>query len=197
LPWRSAICVLGILLLAGCPSGRFYTMPLELPPSRANHLGFSLVPLNEQGWVVLQKYPSFLSLSKPGKDPDETFWLRANTMKMSAYASQEAFFEEIRKPGTASSERFRLIAHTARLAPEKGEKCARLHSVTEDRASARKSARADYMFLEGYSLVCVHPKNPSVGVFVGYSQRYYPGSRSASLEADAEAVLGSVTFTDL
>lgn len=195
---RSAPGLLLVLLLAGC-GARPHLAEVTLPPARSNHVGFSLVPLNEAGWLVLQKTPNFIAYGKRGSEADETYALQANTTRLPKYASPEEFYASTRNapPTGGPPGRFRMVSYQSRPAPDKGEMCVRAHSVSEDHAPTRQSKRTDFMVIEAYSLLCVHPKSPPVGVVVTLSQRYYPGNRSPRLDKDAEVIFASVTLTDL
>ena len=195
--------LLAVLLLAavasGCAPSRPMLVPVSLPPVRSTHLAFSLVPLNEPGWLVLASRPDLLALAKQGGNADETFAVQGSVMKFPEFASAAAFLAEVEryvsKPVPAS--RFKYVSHSIRPAPEKGDRCARAHSVFEDHAPVRHTSRTGHMILEGYFLMCTHPRNPAVAITVGFSQRYYPGSRDPQLEKSAETLLGSVTLVDL
>ena len=175
--------VLAVLLLAavasGCAPSRPMLAPVSLPPARSTHLAFSLVPLNEPGWLVLASRPDLLALAKPGSNADETFAVQGSAMKVTVYASAEAFLSEVARyvstPMPAS--RFKYLSHSIRPAPEKGGRCARAHSVFEDHAPVRHTSRTGHMILEGYFLMCTHPRNPAVAITVGFLHCYYPVSR--------------------
>ena len=186
-------------MVLACAAGKAQPLALPLPPARSIHQGFSLVPLNEQGWLVLADRANQFALRKAGADPDESYAVQGGTTSFPVFASLEAFLAEMGKRGAADSPagRYRLIAHSAQLAPDKGDMCARMHTVTEDQAPTRRSSRTDPMTIEIYAITCAHPGNRTIGVMVGYSQRYYPGHRDPQLETSADQLLASVTLTDL
>jgi len=190
--------VLATMVLA-CAAVHAQPQTLPLPPVRSNHHGFSLVPLNEQGWRVLADRPDQFALKKAGADSGEGYAVQGATTSFPAFASPEAFLAEMVKRGMADSPagRFKLVAHSAKLAPDKGDMCARMHTVTEDQAPARRSSQTGPMTLEIYAITCAHPGNRAIGVMVGFSQRYYPGHRDPQLETSADKLLASVTLTDL
>jgi len=187
------------IMVFACAAGHAQPLTLPLPPARSTHLGFSLVPLNEQGWLVLADRPEQFALRKAGAEPDEGYAVQGSTTSLPAFASPEAFLAEVVKRGTADSVagRFKLVAHSAQLAPATGDMCARTHTVTEDHAPVRRSSRSGPMILEIYAITCAHPGNRAIGVMVGYSERYYPGHRDPRLEKSADTLLGSVTLNDL
>ncbi len=189
-------------LAAGCASTQTSPPSVPLPPTRYEHRAFSLVPLNQPGWLVLARNPTQLALAKPGGAPDESFAIQAGTTTLPAYASPQAFFAEMGKPvnqasPTSSLGRFKPLSHSARPAPEKGDLCVRMHTVSEDQSPTRFSGRTEPMILEGYTLLCAHPKDRRIGLVISYSQRYYRGNRDPQLEKSADTLLGSVTVSDL
>ena len=187
------------IMVFACAEGHAQPLTLPMPPARSIHLGFSLVPLNEPGWLVLADRPEQFALRKTGADPDEGYAVQGSTTSLPLFASPEAFLAEVVKRGTVDSPagRFKLVAHSAQLVPAMGDMCARTHTVTEDRAPVRQSSRTGPMILEIYAITCAHPGNRAIGVMVGYSERYYPGQRDPRLEKSAEALLASVVLTDL
>src|SRR5260221_7568444 len=66
-------------LAAGCASTQTSPPSVPLPPTRYEHRAFSLVPLNQPGWLVLPRNPTQLALAKPGGAPDESFAIHAAT----------------------------------------------------------------------------------------------------------------------
>ena len=190
--------VLATMVLA-CAAGNAQPLALPLSPVRSNHQGFSLVPLNERGWLVLADRPDQLALWKAGANPDESYAVQGRTTRFPVFASPEAFLAEMGKRGVEDSPagRFKLVAHSVQLAPDKGDMCARMHTVIEDHAPARRSSRTGPMILEIYAITCAHPGNRTTGVTVGYSERYYPGHRDPQLETSAAKLLATVTLTDL
>ena len=51
---------------------------VQIPPERISQKGFSLVPLNETGWVITGRSASQLALGKLGKTPEENVVIRAD-----------------------------------------------------------------------------------------------------------------------
>ena len=195
---RLYLLLFAALGAAACSAGRPNLSEVTLPPARSNHVGFSLVPLNEPGWLVLQKAPGFVAFGKRGGDPDETFGLQASSTSVPKYASNDDFYASTRNPPPTGGPpgRFRLVSYQSRPAPDKGEKCVRAHSLAEDHSPTRPSKRTEFMLLEAYTLLCVHPKNSTVGIAVTFSQRYYSGNRAARLDKDAEVIFSSVALSD-
>ncbi len=57
--------------VASCASMHPQPPEVQLPPERISLKGFSLVPLNEHGWLIGMRNPRLLSLGKLGKYPEE------------------------------------------------------------------------------------------------------------------------------
>jgi hypothetical protein len=62
---------------------------VPLPPERIFLKGFSLVPLNEQGWLIGARNPRLLSLGKIGKYPEENVVIRAMLFQLPAFQTNE------------------------------------------------------------------------------------------------------------
>ena len=167
-------------------------------PARSYYQGFSLVPPNDPGWVVISNTRVEFALRKDGADRDESYVVHGRVMKLPEFPTRDAFFTAASKPPPvlSTSGRFRYLSYSTRSAPEKGEMCVRNSSVAEDHNPARPSSRTDLMILEVYSLVCAHLQRPTAGIMVIYSQRYYPGNRDPRLEMSADKLFATVTFTD-
>src|SRR5215470_8451627 len=89
---RSAVMLLLIALSTACtPVKQQQSKELPLPPQRSMHTGFSLVPLNEKGWLIGEQVPQHLLLGKHGSDPDESYILRAFTVVLPDFKSRDEF----------------------------------------------------------------------------------------------------------
>jgi len=169
---------------------------LRLPPERLVQPGYSLLPPNEKGWVVVRRDPGRLQLAKRGDARDTTVAIQGGLVQLPA-SKDSADFVQVIKDGQAKDtdpRRFKMLTHDVVALPGKGTECAKSHAVAEDRSIVRKSGP---MILELLGMTCAHPRDPRIGVDVGYSERYNPGERDPAFLDRAEAVLGSVEFTGL
>jgi hypothetical protein len=172
---------------------------VQIPPERISQKGFSLVPLNEKGWVITGRSASGLVLGKVGETPEENVVIRAILFKLLPFKTNEEFVRVIKEAEAKNinPERLKLIKHEVVTEPNKGTDCARSHMAAEDHGAAKKVGKTGIMVQEALMLTCAHPKDKGVGVNVGYSHRYYPEQRDPMFLEKATSVLDSVEFADL
>ena len=70
---------------------------VQIPPERISQKGFSLVPLNETGWVITGRSASQLALGKLGKTPEENVVIRAILFKLPPFKTNEEFVRLIKE----------------------------------------------------------------------------------------------------
>ena len=150
----------------------------ELPRSseRISQKGYSLVPLKGEGWLIGMPNPDQLTLSKRGETPDETFAIQGLLVKLPPFADTEELVLFVGKDSQrrrTDPERFRMIRHEVSAQQQKGAACARSYALSEDVAPVKQSERAGNLFFETLTITCAHPRNPSIGVNVCYSHRWY------------------------
>ena len=146
---------------------------VQIPPERISQKGFSLVPLNETGWVITGRSASQLALGKLGKTPEENVVIRAILFKLPPFKTNEEFVRLIKEAEAKNinPERLKLIKHEVVSDPNKGTDCTKSHMAAEDHAAAKKVEKTGIMVQEAFALTCAHPKDKGVGVNVGYSHR--------------------------
>lgn len=172
---------------------------LSIPPTRITQKGYSLVPLNEKGWLVRGRNPVQLALGKLTENPDESFVIHATMVKVGPYKTKEDFVRLIKDSQARDTDpqRFKTFKHDVTAYTKNATECARSHSIVEDNAAARASGNKGIMILEVLALSCAHPKDKSVAVYIGFSQRYYAGHRDSAFMDKANTVLSSLEFIDL
>ncbi len=172
---------------------------IQIPPERISQNGYSLVPLNEKGWLIAGRNAYQLAIGKRGENPDETFAIQAIPFRLSAFKTNEEFVSMVREGQENDTERprFKIVKHEVTAYPMSGTDCAKSHMVTEDRAAVKRTNRSGDMILEVLTLTCAHPKDKSYGISIIFSQRYYPGQRDPALIEKAASVLTSVEFNEL
>ncbi len=190
------LCV--ALAVTSCVSTHPRGTEVRIPPERISQKGYSVLPLNEEGWVINRRDSYQLVLGKYGKNPDETFSLWAVLARLPAFKTSEEFVR-IAKEGQAKDtdpQRFKTMKHEVTVYPMKGVDCAKSHMVVVDHAATKRSGKAGDMILETLTLICAHPKDKSVGVNVAYSHRYYPEFPDPKFLEKATSVLDSVQITE-
>ncbi len=188
------------LIIASCASTPQPQSPeVQLPPKRIVQKGYSLMPLNEAGWIIAGRDDYQLTIITFGYNTDETYAIQATPFRLPAFKTSEEFVRLVKEGQLKDTDpaRFRIKKHDIALLPGKGTDCVRSHMVTEDLSAIKSSGRSGGMILEALALTCAHPRNKSVGISVVFSQRYYPGERDLMFVEKATTVLNSVEFTDL
>ena len=180
--------------ITACAATRPPLPDVKLPPERISQNGYSLMPLNEKGWMIRGRDTYEFVLVKQGENPDETFAIQANLSKLSVFNTTTDFVRLI-KEGQAKDtnpQRFKLLKHEVAPFPMKGIDCVKSSMITEDNAAAKKSGDTGDMILEALTLSCAHPSEKSVGIHVTYSHRHYPGQEDAAFIEKGESILKSV-----
>src|SRR5687768_12009903 len=91
---RVAFCSLAI---TACAPMQPKLQELQLPPERIVQKGYSLVPINEAGWLVAGRNQYQLSLIKTGANPDESFAIQAVPFRLPEFKSTEEFVRLIKE----------------------------------------------------------------------------------------------------
>ncbi len=193
------IVMLSVVTLLGvaCASVRPTMEEVPLPPQRISQKGYSLVPLDEAGWLIGYRDAEKLVLGKRASDPDENMIIRAFAEVLPPLKSEEEFVGFAKSvlimEGAA---RHKVLSQEAKRVTMKGQSCVRTDTVMEDHGAVKRSSRTDSMILEAHSLLCKHP-NKSTGILVAYSHRYYPEHKDPDAVKKAQKIFDSVEFSDL
>lgn len=184
-------------LISSCATSRPAMQEVSLPPQRIAQNGYSLVPLNEAGWLIGHRGSEMLVLGKRGSDPDENIVIRAFAKVLPPLKSDEEFIGFAKSvlimEGAA---RHKVLSERTKLMKVKSQSCARSDTVTEDHGAVKRSSRTGPMILEVFSLLCKHP-NGSTGVLVAYSHRFYQGHADAESPQKAQKIFDSLEFSNL
>ncbi len=170
---------------------------VSLPPQRIFQKGYSLVPLEETGWLIGYRDHEQLILGKRANDPDENFIMRAFAQVLPPLKSEEEFIgfsKSVLLMEGAS--RHKVLSQETKLVKVKGQSCARTDTVMEDHGAVKRSSRADHMILEAFALLCKHP-NKNTGILVAYSHRFYQGHKDQDSAKKAQMIFDSIEFSDL
>ena len=186
------------LVVTSCTSMQPSFPEVQIPPERISQKGYSLVPLNEKGWLIGGRNSYQLALGKRGENPDETFAIQAILFRWPVFKTNEELVRLINEGQAKDTDpqRFKIIKHEVTAYPKKGTDCVKSHMVSED-AAVKRSGKSGHMIIEALTLTCAHPKDKNLGVNVTYSQRYYPEQRESAFLEKATRVLNSVEFTEL
>ena len=193
-PLQKAVVLCAIFVLASCATTRPSPPEVKLPPERILQKGYSLMPLNEKGWVIEGRNAYTFAFGKLGANQDETFAIQAMFSRLPAYETNANFLQLIKdgQSKDTGSPRFEILKHDVTPFPMKGADCAESHMVIIDHNAARRSGNTGDMILEALSLICAHPSEKSVAINVVYSHRHYPGQDDPAFMEKGTAVLKSV-----
>jgi len=194
---RQVWVALSLVVLAACtPVRQQQPKELAIPPQRSVHTGFSLLPLNESGWLIGVQQPQGLVLGKRGSDPDENIILRAFIVVLPDFNSRDEFMGFAKTAiGEFDPTRFKKITQEPKTVHVKGQSCVSIKNMEEDLAAKKLTSRTDPMLIEAYSLVCPHPKK-KIAIVVAYSHRYYSGHADPESAKKAATIFETVEFID-
>jgi len=199
---RKIVMLASVLILSSCASTQSMQsmQEVQVPPERFVLKGYSFIPLNEKGWLVRIRNPHQVVMGKLGASADETIGIVARKyVETSPSRSSEEIvrqLEEIEQKNPDSA-RFKSLKREIVPYREKGITCAYSHTVVEDHAAQKRTARTGSMILDTVSLTCAHPGDNRTLVFLAYSQRNYPGEGDPNFLEKAKRILSSLEFSDL
>lgn len=187
-----------VAFISGCASGpSLHT--IGDPAHRFVQSGYSLVPTNEDDWVLAARSPYQLVLAKMGEQIDETFAIQATLIDLPELSTKEGIVEIVRQAQKANTDPNRFIAqkHEVSYVEISESPCGRSHMLASDNAAVKRSNSSEDMLLEMVTLICRHPKDSKIGISVTYSQRFYQKAKTPGFLEKANAVLNGVKFEAL
>ena len=195
---RSIAILTAVLMTVSCAATRPRGEEVQLPPKRLWQLGYSLMPLDEEGWVINKRQSSVVVLGKYGKNPDQTFSISAVLSRLPPFKTTEEFVRLVKEGQVQDTDpkRFTTIKYEITSYPRNGAECAKSHLVAVDHAAAKRSGKPGDMNFEILGLVCAHPEDKTIAVNVLCSQRSYAGDEDPKFLEKATTVLDSVELTN-
>ena len=198
LKWYLSLTLL--LALAGCSSSLSNMMAeklgylpshpnitkISLPPKLIVKDSFSLLPLNEDGWIVDVQGNDTLLLRRRFVS-GETRVISGFVRPMPADATDDGFLtfaKAIKK--IDDPKRLVDFKQETQKDDSSGKDCVRVRSTMKD-MRPRNTGRSDPMIIDSLFWVCKHPDGKKA-VIVEYSDRFYPGNEEATFEQNAEAI---------
>jgi hypothetical protein len=191
-----SILLLVTVAVTGCTPFRQTMNEVRLPPHIILKSGYSLVPLNEPGWLIGYEDSERLVLGRPGSDPDENAIIRSFTKLVPQFKTEDEFIGFSKSVLVAEgSARHKILSMETTPLTLKGQSCTETDTVLEDHGAVKHTSRTEMMILESYELLCKHP-NTSVGIVIAYSHRYYPGHKDPDSAKKARELFDSIGFYD-
>src|SRR6266699_126948 len=113
-----ALCV--VLTVAACAATQPTGQNIELPPKPLLQEGFSLMPLNEEGWVINRRKSNLVILGKYGKNQDQTFAISAGLIRLPPFETTEEFVRLVKEGQSQDTNPKRLttIKHEVTSCPK-------------------------------------------------------------------------------
>jgi hypothetical protein len=167
---------------------------ISLPPQSIVKDSFSLLPLNEDGWIVGGQSNDALLLGARGTVPGETRIITAFVRPLSASITGDDFLAYAKSVKRIDSpNRLEVLRQDAQKDNSTGKDCVKIHTTLKDSAPQVVTQRADSMMIDSLYWVCKHPHEDKA-IIVEYSDRFYAGNEETDFEEKAEAVFHGLQF---
>ncbi len=186
-------------LLAACKSQPRHP-ELEEGGARLVFEGFSFMPPNEKGWLVIKKGDDWVALARKGAAMDETYAIQASLlMKLPKFKNDQEFLEYSRSSHQAEkgNKRFQILKSTDRLVSGKRGRCVHSYVQSKDKDPLTRSKRKGHMILEIMSFACRHPDDQGKGIYLTHSKRYFPGQKTERISERAWELFRTLEFEKL
>ncbi len=187
------------LLLAACKSQPRHPELMETG-TRLVFEGFSFMPPNEKGWLVIKKGDDWVALARKGAAMDETYAIQASLlMKLPEFKNDQEFLRFSRQAFNNDSDggRFQILKHSDRLVQGKRGRCVKFYTQSKDKDPLTRSKRKGYMILEIMGFTCLHPDDKKKGVLISHSKRYFPGQKTERITERSWELFRSLEFEKL
>lgn len=197
---RSCIGLLFVALISISCAHIAPTLPeMQAPRERTALSGYSLVPPDEAGWVVLGRNSYQITLAKRGNDPDESTVIYATVTKLPDFRTPDDMVIYVKDGQINGVDLRRFVVTLHDVAPSHlfPTMCVMSHQIVVDSSAVKAMRKTENMVLESIAITCAHPKNSAVGINVSYSQRHYRENSESNFREKAARVLNSVEFIDL
>ncbi len=185
---------MALLVACASPSSRFNMVTVPLPPERIFKEGYSLMPLNEEGWILGPRNETAMALAKRGSAPDETHAIRSFIKPLPKLNVDEdfvVFAESAVKMESAT--RYEVLKHATQRDNANGQECVKVRDLLKDFQARKTTKNPEPMILDSLYWVCKHPDGKNA-VIIGYSDRYYAGHEDPAFDQKAETVFRGLAF---
>ena len=161
---------------------------------KVTQAGYSFVAPANKSWAVLVGSTYQVTLITKGDSPNETFVASASTYQIPTFSTPQDFLAYVKAGRTAEPEtgRFETLKNDEQLYAARSEICVKHEMVSKDFGAKRGG---DYTVIEYYGMNCIHPKNPTVGIFVELSRKAPPGIGYPQFKTMGSQLLESVEFS--
>ncbi len=156
--------------------------------------GISFIAPENKSWSVLVRSTYQVTLGTAGDIPNETLIVSSSTYQIPTFSSPQEFLTYVKSGRAAEPQtgRFELIKNDEELYSSRSETCVKHEMESKDFGAKRGG---DYTLIEYFGMNCVHPKEPTVGIFVELSRKAPPGKEYLEFESMGSQLLKSVEFS--
>lgn len=193
------VTLLGLLILSsnGCSTS---FQKLDNSSERFYRQGFSILPPQGKGWLVKDGHKQKISFFKKGAAPKSSYVVMAFSSSHKLNFESEKEFEQVMGKLRLSLEfrpkRNTILQKHVSLAPDIGKYCLKSYSKMQDFGKKTKGSD-EYLLMENFGLVCLHPQDKSQLVNIGVTYRYPPGAQDKNIKDQAEKILVGVQLEAL
>jgi hypothetical protein len=117
-----------------------------------------------------------------------------STFQIPAFSSPQQFLAHVKSGRAAEPQtgRFEVVRNDEQLYTERAETCVKHEAESKDFGAKRGS---DYSLIQYVGMNCIHPKNPTIGIFVEFSRKAPPGTEYLEFRTRGSELLKSVEFS--
>jgi hypothetical protein len=181
-----------VLTLGACSLGP--QRPQIAGGQKITQAGYSFIVPGNKSWSVLVQSTYQITIGVVGDRPDETFIVSAATVQIPAFSTAQDFLAHVKAGRRAEPKtgRFEIIKNDEQLYTERSETCVKHETESKDFGAKRGN---DYSVIQYFGMNCIHPKNPTIGIFVELSRKAPPGVESPLFRTMGSQLLKSVQFS--
>lgn len=158
--------------------------------------GVSFVLPAEKSWSAIIRSGYQVSLGANERTNNETFIVSVQTYRIPAFSSSQKYLEFVKTSRTANDPdtgKFEIIRNHEELYAARTETCVKHESASKD-FSASAVRKGSYTVLETFGMNCIHPNNPSVGVYIELSRKAPPDVAAPEFNEMGSRLLQSAKF---
>jgi len=181
-------------LLGACAS-----QPKEPPRIMMEGFSISLPKEKEPTWIVAKKTPTLTIIGKPGRFSGESFTMQATVIKLPSVDSPAELLKHVESTQRKELDpkRFRLFKVDVKPQKVHEQTCAFSRVEAAEKMSGDGTGSPVNVMLETLTLICPHPKDPSLGINMAYSHRHFPEDVDPGFADDAALLMNTLQFEPL
>jgi hypothetical protein len=181
-------------LLGACAS-----QPKE--PPRIMMQGFSISKPQEKEptWIIAKQSPELTIIGKQGRFSGESFIMQATIIKLPAFGSIDELIRHVESTQRKEIDpkRYRVSRLEVKQQKIHAQSCALSRVEAAERTTTDGTGSPVNMMLETLTLICPHPKDPSLGMNMAYSHRHFPEDVDPQFSEDAATLMQTLAFEPL